>query len=79
MIWPITFHGYFLQLPIVMSADNEKPDQTGRMHRLIWVFIVGTWPKCTSSDDAAQLQFKSANTPCPGFDVTVSSGRRDEM
>ena len=27
--------------PLIISVDNEGPDQTAQMHRLIWTFTVG--------------------------------------
>ena len=33
-------HSYILQYPMILLADSERPDQTARMHRLIWAFAV---------------------------------------
>ena len=35
-----SLHSYSPQHPIILLADREGPDQTVRMHRLIWAFAV---------------------------------------
>ena len=38
-------HSYILHYLIVMLADNEGPDQTAWMRRLIWAFSVLIYPE----------------------------------
>ena len=41
------FTSFVLHLcnPMILLADSEGPDQTVRMHRLIWAFAVYICPK----------------------------------
>ena len=43
LIRAFALHWYILLCPIIMLADG--PDQTARMHRLVWVFAVRICPK----------------------------------
>ena len=36
LIRAFALHWYILQRPVILLADNEGPDQTARMRRLIW-------------------------------------------
>ena len=38
-------HSHILWCPMILLADSAGPDQTARMHRLIWVFAVRIYPK----------------------------------
>ena len=38
-------HWHILQYPVTLLADNDGPDQTVRMRRLIWAFAVLINPK----------------------------------
>ena len=33
-------NSYFLSCPMIRLEDNEDPDQTARMRRLVWAFAV---------------------------------------
>ena len=41
----LALHSYILWCPMILLADSAGPDQTARMHRLIWVFAVRIYPK----------------------------------
>ena len=40
LIWAFALHSYMPQYRMSLLADSEGPDQTARMRRLIWAFIV---------------------------------------
>ena len=48
-----------LYYPLILLADSEGPDQTARMHRLIWAFAVHSCPK-TFSHGAALIRILKA-------------------
>ena len=40
LIWAVSVRLYILQYPLILSADNDGPDQPALMRRLIWACIV---------------------------------------
>ena len=53
-----SLHSYILYYPMILLADNEGPDQTARMRRLIWAFVVGICPKTRFSHGAAIIHIQ---------------------
>ena len=45
LVRAFALHWNILQYPMILFADNEGPDQTARMRRLIWAFAVLICPK----------------------------------
>ena len=40
IIRALALHSYIMWYPVILLADREGPDQTARMRRLIWAFLV---------------------------------------
>ena len=65
LIRAFALHWYILQCQMIMLADSEGPDQTARMHSLIWAFAVRICPRAFSHG-AAHIILTSKRSHKPG-------------